>query len=433
MRLPTLFLAAVALAACTVDPEPVPPRWEAGPAGSWYKGDFHVHTSVGSNDTRTDGVASSWPTTVKDVAQQIGLDFVVITDHSNSAGGITTTTREDGRFWNRGPEFPVWDTAATLTDASFLMIDGSEISPVSTLNATECDHCPSTGSGELTPVGHVGCFPADLEDFDITGHFTDRPPGAVQGKQAIDECHERGGIAVVNHPYPKLTPWIEYDWTSLDYDAIEVWNGSVGYDMYDGAAYDAYLCDRLQGRKVVAVGGSDNHRTLIPFGTGAPNLDPPLGLPITSLLAPSLEWTTLTDAFKRGRIVVHDKDSFLEFRVFGDEGYKGTVGDDVELDDGDDELVFWLRGTSRVSQPLQLWHAKVCTDTRKPGSDVPPTVEKEAVYRVNVKGEFNHRVRLSVNGGQYFATLGAYQTDAKVNVRDLAITNVVSIRTHPDE
>lgn len=420
------WFTVVALAACTAA-EPAEPRWDDGPEGAWYRGDFHVHTSVGSNDTRLkDGALESWPATVKAVARERGMDFVVITDHSNSAGSVTTTTREDGRVWNQGPEFPVWDTAATLSDALFLMIDGSEISPVSTLEADKCDFCSSTGTGELTPVGHVGCAPGDLASFDLTGAFIDRPPGEVNGGSSVEQCHARGGFAIVNHPFPKVSPWIEYDWTSFDYDAIEVWNGGVGYDLSDTAAFDAYLCDRLAGRPVAAVGGSDNHRTNLGYRTGNPvNLDPPLGLPMTTILAAALDWPALMTGLRAGRVVVHDSETFVEFRIYQDGAYRGTIGDTLAPTEG---ASVWLKGRARVAQDLQLWHVApgACTDPRAAGSDREPSVVKTAVAKVRVEGEFSTRRDVRLKAGLYYATLGDAAT-GKINVRDVALTNVLTV------
>lgn len=419
-----LFVAA--LAACSA-PEPAEPRWNDGPEGAWFRGDFHVHTSVGSNDTRLkDGTYESWPAAVKEIARARGMDFVVITDHSNSAGSATTTTREDGRLWNRGPEFPVWETAAALSDAMFLMIDGAELSPVSTLNAAECDFCSSPGTGELTPVGHVGCVPEDLTGFDRTVNFVDRPPGQVSGGSSVEQCHAAGGWAVVNHPFPKVSPWIEYDWTSYDYDAIEVWNGGVAYDMSDTAAFDAYLCDRLAGRAVVAVGGSDNHRTRLDYRTGnGVNLDPPLGLPMTTVFAATFEWSAIMAGLHAGRVVVHDSETFVEFRIYKDGAYRGTIGDTLAATDG---ATVWLKGESRVAQDLQLWHVApgACSDRRAAGADLEPSVAKTSIAKLRVAGAFSARRDVRLKAGLYYATLGDAST-GKINVRDVALTNVLTV------
>lgn len=102
----------------------------------------------------------SFPETVRAVAIERGMSFVVITDHSNSAGSKVEIQVECEDQWNQGPEFPLWETAAALSSTDFLMIDGSEISPVSTLEPDMCPDCSTVGTGQLTPVGHIGCAAA---------------------------------------------------------------------------------------------------------------------------------------------------------------------------------------------------------------------------------------------------------------------------------
>ncbi len=430
------FALSCLLTACTTEAPARDPVWSEGPQADWYAGDFHVHTSVGSNDTRLpDGSLQSFPETIAVKAAEIGLDFLVLTDHSNSAGSVTWTTVEYGDRWNSGPEFPLWDTAAALSSASFLMVDGSEISPVSTLKADECIDCSTAGTGDLSPVGHVGCIPLDLETFDRTGAFRDRPPGDVNGDETVRQCHERGGFAIVNHPFVSGTPWMVFDWTTYDYDALEIWNGGVGWDLYDVMAYEGYLCDRLQGRHTVAVGGSDNHRTLLPYeDTVQLSSGPPLGLPMTSILSPSFTWTDLTAGLVAGRIVVHEKDTFVEFRIFDGAGaYVGTVGDRAAPGRVAEGAQVWIRGKAPLARDLQIHHVAPdsCVDPRTPGTLKAPEVETTVVYEEAVCAgdapcDFERKVRLDLQPGLYFAVVGPFRT-AGINARDLAITNVFTV------
>lgn len=98
-------------------------QFEADLPGEWLLGDFHVHATGASNDTGGD----SWPADIKRVAKERGLDFLVLTDHSNSTGSDASTTEEDPALFNQGPEFPYWDLCDSLSEAgTFLMIDGNE-------------------------------------------------------------------------------------------------------------------------------------------------------------------------------------------------------------------------------------------------------------------------------------------------------------------
>ncbi len=428
----SVALTAFSLFAC--DRGPSAPTWHDGLPGQWHAGDFHVHTVIGSNDTRgEDEEPTSFPETIKRIGLERGLSFVVITDHSNSAGSVTHTTKEYGDQWNQGPEFPLWDVAARLSDADFLMIDGSEISPVSYLEPEQCIDCSQTGD-ELAPTGHIGCSPRDLETFDLDGAFIDRPPAAVTGASAIDQCHDRGGFAVLNHPTQEIAQWISYDWTGYHYDAIEVWNGGMGFDPTDTGAFDSYLCDRLAGRTPVAVGGSDNHRTLLPYD-GMVNLDPPLGFPKTSVFASVLSWPAIMESVQAGRIVVHDEGTFVDFRVFDAENrYVAGIGDTLrvsQLPVG--KVTILARGRSALEQDLQLVYVApdACVDGRREFAasrpEVASTAERQkAVCVDDAPCSFDLAFEVDLKPGLYYMTVGVPRNE--LGQRDLAFTNVLTVK-----
>lgn len=427
-------LLAIGVASCgDNDPRPAVAPSSARPTGQWYAGDFHVHTSIGSNDTRyPDGSARSFPELIRSTAIERGMAFVALTDHSNSAGSGVASTAEDAALWNRGPEFPLWETAVALRSSDFLMVDASEISPVSTLNAQDCPNCPTLGTGRLTPTGHIGCIPERLDAFDLSGAFIDRPPGQVTGGVSIDQCHARGGFAIVNHPFYRSTPWIDFDWTSYDYDAIEVFNGSAGFTSFDRAAYDAYLCDRLAGRQVVAVGGSDNHRTPLPFDeTISISAGPPLGVPMTSVYAPRLQWDAIMQAVRQGHVIIHERDTFVDIEISDSEGrYLGGVGD--RLATPASPPVTRLRGRSPRPQTLRLLHVAygACTERRQVGRDISPTVVFSEVLERSVcptgACQFDESMHTELAPGLYYATVGDFAS-ATIGVRDVAVTNAIEL------
>ncbi len=298
-----LLTTAIFLSACK-DDDNTPnclPDFEADPPGRWYFGDFHVHATGASNDTGGD----SYPPDIKAIAVERGLDFLVLTDHSNSTGSDHTTTEEDPALFNQGSEFPYWSTTQSLSDDNFLMISGNEISPVA-----EEDNLSQ-------PTGHIACIPMDLATFDTTVVFIDRPRGTVTGAQTVQQAKDAGCFAILNHPY-SLTPWIAFDWTSYDYDAIEIWNGTIGYDNWDKTARDIWLCDLLAGRKTVAVGGSDNHRIFTPIPGVV--LDPALAYPTTAVYAQRLEWTAIMESLKAGQTMIFEGNSRLQIDAYNEQG-----------------------------------------------------------------------------------------------------------------
>lgn len=367
------------LTSCKKDKGPVcSETWEADPSGQWYHGDLHVHATGASNDTGGD----SYPSDIKQKAQEIGLDFVVLTDHSNSTGSDADTTYEDPALFNMGPEFPYWDSAALLTDANFLMVCGNEISP----------RHPGT-----QPTGHIGCLPANLNTFDQNYVFTDRPMGTVDGANTLEQATEAGCFKILNHPYA-INKWIAFDWTSYDYNAMEIWNGTIGYDDFDKFAYGAWICDLLAGRNVAPIGGSDNHRVFTP----APGqlLDPALGYPKTMVFAESLTWDNIVQGLEAGNTAVVEGES----RLYIDDYTSGKCranGEDVN----------WIRLRGKVdanltNPKLTLYHFTDCDDPR-PSTDAYPIPEEHIIKEFNLDPNVSFDEGIEIPGlpGVYTAVL----------------------------
>ncbi|HHO53681.1 MAG TPA: hypothetical protein ENK18_23115 [Deltaproteobacteria bacterium] len=276
------------LLACTPGPPQLPP-------GTWLAGDLHVHSSVGSNDT--DGLGT--PDVLPGALEAAGLDFVFITDHSNSAGSMGCPTGDVEDCPNQGPEL----SGLPWPDNAWAAI---EISPIHEL--------PQSAE----PTGHVSCLPLDGVSFPGLDHFEDRPPGTVTGGDAVAQCKEHGGFAIVNHPYAAV-PWIEYDWTSEDFDALEVYNGGTRFDPSDAESIAAWEDRIAQGRAIVPIGASDCHR----WGTVAPGdlLNPALGWPTTHAHVRGDERPL--DAIVAGRVVISEPGTTLSLIVWGETAAAG--------------------------------------------------------------------------------------------------------------
>lgn len=353
---------------------------EPDPPGKWYLGDFHVHATDASNDTGGD----SSPEAIQQRAMAMELDFVVLTDHSNSTGSDVTTTYEDPALFNQGPEFPFWNTCAQLSvPGQFLMIDGNEISPVAEANST--------------PTGHIGCIPDNLATFDQSGAFIDRPRGTVSGGNALQQAKERGCFTVINHPFA-ITPWIAYDWTGDDYDAIEIWNGTIGYDPWDVRGRDIWRCDLLMGKNTGAIGGSDNHRIFTaPPGS---NLDPALGYPTTAVFAQSFTWESIMEGVKAGKTAIFEGSSRLFIDGYNEQGCR---------DESTATRIIRLRGnvdTELDSTRIILTRATACTDTR-PSHLAIPVIQEDTLFVKTVYNGEGFDLRVSINGekGVYSAIL----------------------------
>ncbi len=334
--------------------------------GRWFAGDLHVHATGASNDTGGD----SHPAEIMRVARARDLDFIVLTDHSNSTGSDPDTLDEDPDLFNQGPEFTHWDEAAELSNTSFLMMVGNEISPVS--------------EDMREPTGHIGCLPRPGPTFRRDIEFSDRPRGQVTGGEALAQAREAGCYTVLNHPFG-IAPWIAYDWTSRDYDAIEVWNGGLNFDVADEDALKAWACDLSLGGRPALVGGSDNHRVHIePPGQ---LLDPALGEPTTWIWAEALEQASLMSGLQGGHTSVSDTGTPLELDIFDQDGaWLAMQGDSF---DGTRGRWLRLRGeAANTSEPRSLVIYEIipdtCQDAREPGRIIAPMPGWRVLYEESV-------------------------------------------------
>lgn len=380
--------------------------WERPVAGEWLAGDLHVHAAGASNDASPE----STPERIQEVAIDRELDFVVLTDHSNSTGSDPWTLDEDPELFNQGPEFPFWDRAMELSTDSLLMMQGNEISPVH--------------SNQARPTGHIGCIPATIDDFDPDVAFVDRPRGEVTGGEALEQALEVGCFAILNHPFGPV-PWIAYDWTSYDYDAVEVWNGGAAFNEFDEQAIQGWACDLSQGRQLTPVGASDNHKIEVdPPGT---TFDPPLGIPVTWVFADEFRWEAIIDALYAGRVAVGDADRPLEIDVFDADGrWIAMAGG--EFDAGEERRIRLrgVRADTDKERHLKLIRvpAGACDDTRAEGEINVPDPNWEVVERWEIEpgADIDEKITVSAESGDaFFAWLKPEKVALSMNDPDFDV------------
>jgi hypothetical protein len=225
------------------DTERTPPAGYGGPvlarppasmsSARWYRGDLHLHT-VHSDGERHPGELVS-------EAQAGGLDFIVSTEHNTNAA-------------NR-----VWQTCRT---GSLLVIPGEEV---------------TTRHGHWLAVG----LPAH-------GWFDWRygPRDGVFPRFAA-EARAAGGLVVAAHPAVPV-PGSAWEFGFAHVEALEVWNGRWNLD--DELSLRIWQRLLRQGRRVVAVGGSDSH-----------GKHQPVGSPQTAVHARELSVPAIVDGLRRGR------------------------------------------------------------------------------------------------------------------------------------
>jgi hypothetical protein len=225
-------------------PGPLPPQEmpaagrRSGPA--WYKGDWQCHTR------HSDGGASV--AELAHVARQRGLDFVAVTDH------------------NTVSHHP-YVRASSAHD--LLLIPGEEVT---------------------TYYGHANVWGLD--------HWLDfRCRRDSDMAQVIAEAHRRGLLFSVNHPKPDGPAW-EYG-PDLPVDCIEVWQGL--WPVGNQASLPFWERLLRQGRRIVAVGGSDKHQESLGATPRTPWL---LGQPTTFVYAEALTSEAILAGVRAGHVSI---------------------------------------------------------------------------------------------------------------------------------
>lgn len=232
--------------------------------GSWLRGELHCHTYHSDGD--------SAPAALVAMARARGLDFLAITDHNT-----ISSQRE----------------LAALQDPGILLIRGVEV---------------TTFKGHFNIWG-IG----DWVDFRIQ-----RPEDMAA---AIRYAVAHGAVTTCNHPKPFGPPW---DYPEVEgYHCIEVWNGPW-YQM-NQSSLDFWSERLAQGKRIVAIGGSDYHRR------SELAEDPPRapGTPTVWVYVPARrDASAILDAIRQGHVSLSDEPNgpFIELRA----GTNGTImGGDV--------------------------------------------------------------------------------------------------------
>lgn len=343
----------------------------------WYSGDLHVHTRHSERGDEAGGVAAYRRRMINEAPNDAGetfadrrrrslrgrLHWLVFSDHTDRE------LEECGRHFHdycvagEPLEVATGRSAArmwTESDPTTLLVVGAEIS-----NKFDghLGFVPRNPFPEH-PIYAPG-YAADAADFDRDfgfgpGVFPERwvDPAATNAEQ-IARAREIGGLVIVNHEDPP-TVWMAYDWSSLDVDGLEVWNGGNRHDQSDDDAYHGKLDvnaiaggnaltaelpeDPLErsyigllktGRwPLAAVGGSDAHdfNEIVCGDFPCDPTNAELASPTTSVWADRFVWADgargVGDGLAAGRVVVHDRSNFIDLRV-GHGGREHLVGDTI--------------------------------------------------------------------------------------------------------
>ncbi len=234
----------------------------------WYRGDLHSHTH------HSDAVGSL--SDLVAAARARGLDFVAVTDH-NTVSHLPHLAAAGGD--------------------ELLLIPGQEIT---------------------TYYGHANAW-------GIQGWQEFRCRDDVTMARIIDAVHASGALFSVNHPKDNGPAW-EYS-PNLPFDCVEAWQGLWAFNNYQSLAF----WDRLlqQGRRVVAVGGSDKH--VEPFTGQLSFYD--IGTPTTWVYAGELSTAGILGGIQAGHVFIsadpQGPELYLAADAAGDGLHEGMMGDEL--------------------------------------------------------------------------------------------------------
>lgn len=204
------------------------------PHERWVKGDLHMHTH------HSDGAYS-----VREVmhhALEAGLDFIALTDHNT----FSQNRAIDGTL-------------------DLAVIPGVELT---------------------TNMGHANFYGNEkpFKDF--------RCNSADDVKKVFHEGLKNQAIISANHPHCEFCPW-EWGLEEFDFKVVEIWNGA--WKESNHATLQWWQSQLEDGKRVVAVGGSDKH---------APHRDIHFGTPTTSIKTISLEPKSLLQGLIEGKVSI---------------------------------------------------------------------------------------------------------------------------------
>ena len=465
----------------------------------WWSGDLHVHTRHSERDDEAGGVQAYYERMTNALTDDAGRDFsdrrldslrgrlhwLSFSDHTNNE------QEECGRHFplycamGEGPEIATGRDvvrAITESDPSTLLVVGSEISNQFDGHFGFLPRNPFPGH----PVYAPG-WERDATDYDFdvgfgTGIFRERwVDPTVTNAEQLQLVHQLGGLAIVNHE-SALAPWVEYDWSSLDFDGLEVWNGGNRHDQDDDGAYHGGLDlnavteeDRLTlsmpeqpierswlgqlktGRWPVAlVGGSDvhDHAEIVCGSFPCDPTNAELASPTTTVWARNFVWTDgaqgIVDGLAAGRVVVHDRSTFIDLRVVHDER-EYLVGDTIDtvpeqaLDlrafgrvsdyiDGDNRVLLVLGTRVDVADPV----VDVLYSSEDDTHFVTPLVGSDEMRRIRPDSNFDRGITVTLSERQ-LGPDGSYVIWAQLlpwhnplyafgNGRDHALTGAIRIR-----
>ncbi|SPE27140.1 conserved exported hypothetical protein [Candidatus Sulfotelmatomonas gaucii] len=255
----TIHLDLSSTGAVAAEPEILRAPLRAGPA--WFRGDLHMHTahSDGQCPSQTGKMVPCPVYFTVDAAARRGLDFIAITDHN--ASSQYDMMRELQPYFDK-----------------LLLIPGREV---------------TTFQGHINFVGST-----DFVDFRLDGKTVPDVNTLLRAAKRV------GAITSINHPNsPTGEICMGCGWTPLSPVNMHLLTGVEAVNAGDelhGISELAFWDKELNlGCRLTGIGGSDNHRPMMPLDRVGS-----IGSPTTVVYADELSAPAILDGIRAGHVFI---------------------------------------------------------------------------------------------------------------------------------
>ncbi len=281
----------------------------------WLKGDLHLHS------IHSDGIYNI-EENIK-IAEDLNLDFISLTDHNTSTQNFVDSSHN-----------------------SITLIPGMELS---------------------TYKGHINIFGLQdpLIDFRISN--------IVDLQHKLEKIKQQGGFCSVNHPFDNDCGW-GWGW-NLKFDWVEVWNGH--WRKINEIALNWWEKQLIEGRKIVAVGGSDAHGKS-PFITQ--------GFPTTFVYSLSHSSKDILEAINKGHC-------FISYSPWGptvDIKFENSmIGDVVEISNNHLSKVLFNFDNLKERDEIRILnnqglHKKIVIGPKEDSFSIALSIAESRFFRVEI-------------------------------------------------